>query len=85
GIDGTPKSPSGAGANFTIVYNINKYFAVQYNQLVGRVFAGLGEGVVNFSNNTMFTPYASGGAGLSNISGQETGAWEVGGGLKFEL
>ncbi|ABO47167.1 ompA family protein [Francisella tularensis subsp. tularensis WY96-3418] len=85
GLARTPNSPSGAGANFTIGYNINKYFAVQYNQLVGRVFAGLGEGVVNFSNNTMFTPYAAGGAGWANLAGQATGAWDVGGGLKFEL
>nr|prf outer membrane protein [Francisella tularensis] len=62
GLAGTPNSPSGAGANFTIGYNINKYFAVQYNQLVGRVFSGLGEGVVNFSNNTMFL-HISGGTG----------------------
>ncbi|MFC4892618.1 OmpA family protein [Pseudofrancisella aestuarii] len=85
GLAGTPNSPSGAGANFIMGYNINKYFAVQYNQLVGRDFAGLGEGVINFSNSTMFTPYAAGGAGWANLAGQATGAWDVGGGLKFEL
>ncbi|MFV9931620.1 MAG: OmpA family protein [Francisella endosymbiont of Hyalomma asiaticum] len=85
GLAGTPSSPSGAGANFILGYNINKYFAVQYNQLVGRDFAGLGEGVINFSNSTMFTPYAAGGAGWANLAGQATGAWDVGGGLKFEL
>lgn len=85
GLAGTPNSPSGAGANMTIGYNVSKYFAVQYNQLVGRVFAGLGEGVINFSNSTMITPYAAGGAGWANLAGQATGAWDVGGGLKFEL
>lgn len=85
GLAGTPSSPSGAGANFILGYNINKYFTVQYNQLVGRDFAGLGEGVINFSNSTMFTPYAAGGAGWANLAGQATGAWDVGGGLKFEL
>ncbi|MFV9973075.1 MAG: OmpA family protein [Francisella endosymbiont of Hyalomma asiaticum] len=85
GLAGTPSSPSGTGANFILGYNINKYFAVQYNQLVGRDFAGLGEGVINFSNSTMFTPYAAGGAGWANLAGQATGAWDVGGGFKFEL
>lgn len=85
GLAGTPSSPSGAGANFILGYNINKYFAVQYNQLVGRDFAGLGEGVINFSNSTMFIPYAAGGAGWANLAGQATGAWDVGGGVKFEL
>ncbi|MED7788286.1 OmpA family protein [Francisella sp. 19X1-34] len=85
GLAGTPNSPSGAAANFTLGYNINKYFGVQYFQLVGRDFAGLGEGVVNFSNSTMFTPYAVGGAGWANLAGQATGAWDAGGGLKFEL
>lgn len=85
GLVGTPSSPSGAGANFILGYNINKHFAVQYNQLVGRDFAGLGEGVINFSSSTMFTPYAAGGAGWANLAGQATGAWDVGGGLKFEL
>ncbi|OEZ33784.1 hypothetical protein AS144_01000 [Francisella endosymbiont of Amblyomma maculatum] len=85
GLAGTSSSPSGAGANFILGYNINKYFAVQYNQLVGRDFAGLGEGVINFSSSTMFTPYAAGGAGWANLAGQATGAWDVGGGLKFEL
>ncbi|MDE4984524.1 OmpA family protein, partial [Francisella tularensis subsp. holarctica] len=77
--------PSFACANFTNVYNIYKYFDVQYNQLVGRVFSGLGEVVVNFSNNTMFTPYDAGFAGWANLAGQEKCAWDVGGGLKFEL
>lgn len=85
GLAGTANSPSGAAANFTLGYNINKYFGVQYFQLVGRDFAGLGEGVINFSNSTMFTPYAVGGAGWANLAGQATGAWDVGGGLKFEL
>ncbi|WP_192577693.1 OmpA family protein [Francisella sp. LA112445] len=85
GLAGTPNSPSGAAANFTLGYNINKYFAVQYFQLVGRDFAGLGEGVVNFSNSTMFTPYAAAGAGWGNLAGKATGAWDAGGGLKFEL
>lgn len=85
GLAGTANSRSGAAADFTLGYNINKYFAVQYFQLVGSSFAGLGEGVINFSNSTMFTPYAVGGAGWGNLSGQATGAWDVGGGLKFEL
>ena len=33
----------------------------------------------------MFTPYAAAGAGWGNLSGKATGAWDVGGGLKFEL
>ncbi|MED7820053.1 MULTISPECIES: OmpA family protein [unclassified Francisella] len=85
GLAGTANAPSGAAANFTLGYNLNKYFAVQYYQLVGRDFAGLGEGVINFSNSTMFTPYMVGGAGWGNIAGKATGAWDVGGGLKFEL
>ncbi|ALB01673.1 membrane protein [Francisella persica ATCC VR-331] len=85
GLAGTPNSPSGAGVNFILGYNISKYFAIQYNQLVGRDFSGLGEGVINFSNSTMFTPYAAGGAGWASLAGQVTGAWDVGGGLKFEL
>ncbi|WP_169709708.1 OmpA family protein [Francisella halioticida] len=85
GLAGTANSPSGAAANFTLGYNLNKYFAVQYFQLVGKDFAGLGEGVVNFSNSTMFTPYMVGGAGWANLAGKATGAWDVGGGLKFEL
>ncbi|AIT10160.1 membrane protein [Candidatus Francisella endociliophora] len=78
-------SSSGAAANFILGYNINKYFAVQYNQIVGKHFAGIGEGVINLSNSTMFTPYAAAGAGWGNLSGKATGAWDVGGGLKFEL
>lgn len=85
GLAGDANSSSGAAANFLLGYNINKYFAVQYNQMVGKHFAGIGEGVINLSNSTMFTPYAAGGAGWGNLSGKATGAWDVGGGLKFEL
>ncbi|QLE79686.1 OmpA family protein [Francisella sp. Scap27] len=85
GLADSGNSPSGGAANFLLGYNINKYFAVQYNQIVGKHFAGIGEGVLNLSNSTMFTPYAAAGAGWGNLSGQATGAWDVGGGLKFEL
>jgi OOP family OmpA-OmpF porin len=79
---GSTFSPS-----FILGYNMNKYFAIQYNQLtaVNGMFTGIGEGVINFSNSTMFTPYAAGGAGWANLSGRATGAWDVGGGLKFEI
>ncbi|MGQ4001627.1 OmpA family protein [Francisellaceae bacterium CB299] len=78
---------SNSGWNGIVGYNINKYFAVQYNQFgtYNGMFGGLAEGVVNLSNDTMFTPYAMGGAGWANLAGQATGAWDVGGGLKFEL
>lgn len=85
GLADSGNSSSGGAANFLLGYNINKYFAVQYNQLVGKHFAGIGEGVINLSNSTMFTPYAAAGAGWGNLSGKATGAWDVGGGLKFEL
>ena len=78
---------SNSGWNGIVGYNINKYFAVQYNQFAtyNGMFGGLGEGVINFSNDTMYTPYAVGGAGWANLAGKATGAWDVGGGLKFEL
>ncbi len=78
---------SNSGWNGIVGYNINKYFAVQYNQFgtYNGMFGGLAEGVVNLSNDTMFTPYAMGGAGWANLAGKATGAWDVGGGLKFEL
>lgn len=63
GLADSGNSPSGGAANFLLGYNINKYFAVQYNQIVGKHFAGIGEGVLNLSNSTMFTPYAAAGAG----------------------
>lgn len=85
GLAGNVNSSSGAAANFILGYNFSKYFAVQYNQIVGKHFAGIGEGVINLSNSTMFTPYAAAGAGWGNLSGKATGAWDVGGGLKFEL
>ncbi|MGQ4004806.1 hypothetical protein QIW57_08620 [Francisellaceae bacterium CB52] len=85
------------GWNGIVGYNVNKYFAVQYNQFAsyGGMFGGLAEGVMNFSNDSMITPYAAGGAGWANIvkaanrggyfPTSVTGAWDVGGGLKFEL
>ncbi len=78
---------SNSGWNGIVGYNINKYFAVQYNQFgtYNGMFGGLAEGVMNLSNATMFTPYAMSGAGWANLAGQATGAWDVGGGLKFEL
>ena len=78
---------SNSGWNGIVGYNVNKYFAVQYNQFAtyNGMFGGLGEGVINFSNDTMYTPYAVGGAGWANLAGKATGAWDVGGGLKFEL
>ena len=78
---------SNSGWNGILGYNVNKYFAVQYNQFAtyNGMFGGLGEGVINFSNDTMYTPYAVGGAGWANLAGKATGAWDVGGGLKFEL
>lgn len=81
------KNGASGGWNGIVGYNINKYFAVQYNQFAtyGGMFGGLGEGVLNLSNSTMLTPYAAGGAGWANLAGQATGAWDVGGGLKFEL
>ena len=81
------KNGASGGWNGIVGYNINRYFAVQYNQFAtyGGMFGGLGEGVVNLSNSTMLTPYAAGGAGWANLAGQATGAWDVGGGLKFEL
>ena len=81
------KKGSNSGWNGIIGYNFNKYFAIQYNQFgtYNGMFGGLGEGVINLSNDTMFTPYALGGAGWGNLSGTASGAWDVGGGLKFEL
>lgn len=81
------KAGASGGWNGIVGYNINKYLGVQYNQFAtyGGMFGGLGEGVINFSNSTMVTPYAAGGAGWANLAGQATGAWDVGGGLKFEL
>ena len=78
---------SNSGWNGIVGYNINKYFAVQYNQFAtyNGMFGGLAEGVISLSNDTMYTPYAVGGAGWANLAGQATGAWDVGGGLKFEL
>ena len=78
---------SNSGWNGILGYNINKYFAVQYNQFAtyNGMFGGLGEGVINLSNDSMFTPYVVGGAGWANLAGKATGAWDVGGGLKFEL
>ncbi|AJC48891.1 OmpA family protein [Allofrancisella guangzhouensis] len=78
---------SNSGWNGIVGYNFNKYLAVQYNQFAtyNGMFGGLGEGVINLTNNTMFTPYAVGGAGWANLAGRATGAWDVGGGLKFEL
>jgi OOP family OmpA-OmpF porin len=83
----TNSKGSNSGWNGILGYNINKYFAVQYNQFgtYNGMFGGLGEGVVNLSNDSMFTPYALGGAGWANLAGKATGAWDVGGGLKFEL
>nr|WP_318010098.1 outer membrane beta-barrel protein [Francisella sp. SYW-9] len=76
-----------SGWNGILGYSINKYLAVQYNQFAtyNGMFGGLGEGVINLSNHTMLTPYAAGGAGWANLAGDATGAWDVGGGLKFEL
>jgi outer membrane protein OmpA-like peptidoglycan-associated protein len=84
---GNAKAGATGGWNGIVGYNINKYFAVQYNQFAtyGGMFGGLGEGVINLSNSTMVTPYAAGGAGWANLAGQATGAWDVGGGLKFEM
>ncbi|KEI36064.1 outer membrane protein A precursor [Francisella sp. W12-1067] len=78
---------SNSGWNGIVGYNFNKYLAIQYNQFAtyNGMFGGLGEGVINLSNDTMFTPYAVGGAGWANLAGRATGAWDVGGGLKFEL
>ena len=36
GLAQNVNSSSGAGGNFILGYNINKYFAVQYNQIVGK-------------------------------------------------
>ena len=91
GISGFANNLNSKGSNSgwhgIIGYNVNKYFAVQYNQFASYngMFGGLAEGVINFSNDTMYTPYAVGGTGWANLAGKATGAWDVGGGLKFEL
>ena len=84
---GNAKEGATGGWNGIVGYNFNKYLAGQYNQFgtYGGMFGGLGEGVLNLSNSTMVTPYAAGGAGWANLAGRATGAWDVGGGLKFDL
>ena len=86
-INNVNSNGSNLGWNGIIGYNFNKYIGIQYNQFAAYngMFGGLAEGVINLSNNTMFTPYAAGGAGWANLAGNATGGWDVGGGLKFEL
>ncbi|MFC4891857.1 hypothetical protein ACFPDQ_02175 [Pseudofrancisella aestuarii] len=79
----------GPMANVMIMpgYNFNKYFGIQYNQMMslGGTFTGIGEGVIMIPTGTMVMPSFAGGGGWSNLSGPVKGAWDVGGGLNFVL
>ncbi|API87820.1 hypothetical protein F7310_09785 [Francisella uliginis] len=68
-------------------YTINKYLTIQYNQMMsyGGTFTGIGEGILMIPTGTMIMPYAAGGAGWSNMSGNTQGAWDVGGGIMIPL
>ena len=48
-------------------------------------FTGIAEGTLTIPTGTIVSPVFAGGAGWTNMSGQVTGAWDVGGGLSFML
>ena len=80
------KAPN-SGFNGVVGYNIDNYVALQYNQFgsYNGMFGGLAEGVINFSNQTMITPYAIGGFGYASLTNNVRTAWDVGGGIRFDV
>ena len=79
------KAPN-SGFNGIIGYNIDNYVALQYNQFgsYNGMFGGLAENVINFSNQTMITPYFVSGLGYASLTNKVYPAWDVGGGIRFE-
>ena len=86
-MGGVNSKTGNSGFNGVLGYNLDKYFGVQYTQFVtyNGTFGGLFEGVLNFSNPTIVTPYATGGYGYASLTNDVKPAWDVGGGLKFEV
>ena len=84
-INGVNSKSDNSGLNAVVGYNFDKYFGIQFSQFVtyNGMFGGLTEAVVNFSNNTMITPYATSGFGYASLTNDIKPAWDVGGGIKF--
>ena len=74
------------GFNGVLGYNLDRNIALQYNQFItlNDMYGGLAEVVMNFSNDTMITPYATAGLGYASLSNEIKGTYDFGAGIKFQ-